>query len=293
MVKIRVVAPARWIDEDTANTFRTLGEEYDHNISFAEQCFIRGNQLAGTDAERAAALQAAIDADDVDVIWCARGGYGAGRLIGQIEPNRRRMKPLIGYSDATYLLMNAPKLGLQAIHGPMPVDALNLEKLPNLHYAFDYLSRRSHSPVFRANGMLNGQATGNIVVANLCVLTHMLGTKMAPSLDNAILVVEDVGEYLYAIDRMFLHLESAGILSKLSGFGLGSFSDIQDNEVPWGKSHIEIAHEYLSAYRIPVATNLPFGHGTVNHTVNLFSRGTLTVLDGAATLSLSPLNTYS
>jgi len=266
-MKILLLAPARWLDDACLSTFKTWLLAEGHSLEVAPQTQTRHNQLAGEDSVRAQALNSALSRTDVDVIWCARGGYGSARLLPSLHPRMAISKQiLVGYSDMTSLLLADLGNSLIAIYGAMPGDLKSPQKLDNLQLALDLcqsvLSGTDGETRIELETVRPGNAHGPLVAANLNVLGHLLGTPQQPDLTGAVLCLEDVGEYYYAVDRMFVHLKQAGVFDQITGLVLGSFSDMEDNDVPWGETVEDMAlHHFTDG---PVARAGVFGHGPRN-----------------------------
>lgn len=266
---IRVVAPARWVEDDILQRFSALAEGAGAKVQIAPQCTMRDHQLAGPDKARAAAMNEALSDPSVDIIWCARGGYGAPRLLGRVDFDAaRRPQLLVGYSDITCLHQRA--FGTAAIipvHAAMPMDLRKENGAENLQRAFHLCGEALSGSVPRRSFDLSpvrpGEAEGPLMVGNLHVLAMLLGTRYEPIWpDNCILCVEDVGEYYYAIDRLFWRLSQSRLAASVRGIALGEFTDNEDNEVPWGAAVEQIAALHFPD--IPIATGMPVGHGANN-----------------------------
>ena len=286
-MKILLLAPARWLDDECLTIFRTWLAAEGHSLEVAPQTQARHHQLAGDDAIRASALNAALARTDIDVIWCARGGYGSARLLSALHPRMAVSKQiLVGYSDMTSLLLSDLGVSLIPIHGAMPFDLRFPQKLDNLQLALDLcrsvLAQSAGETRIALSSLRNGATHGPLVAANLNVLGHMLGTPQQPDLTGAILCLEDVGEYYYAIDRMFVHFKQAGVFDQITGLVLGSFSDMQENEVPWGQTVEEIALSHFIDG--PVASGPFFGHGARNVPLLIGAAARLTCMDNGAEL---------
>ena len=220
------------------------------------------HQLAGTDAQRAADLQAQLENPEVKAIWCVRGGYGTVRMIDLVDFSVLAKQPkwIVGFSDVTVLHAHLHQLGLASIHGLMPVnvekaspDALeSLRKIlfnEPLHYELPFQSENQL-----------GTATGELIGGNLSILYSLMGSASQLDGDGKILFIEDLDEYLYHLDRMCMGLKRSGLFAQLSGVIVGTFSQMHDNEIPWGKSAYEILAEHLSPLNIPIAYHFPAGH---------------------------------
>jgi len=221
------------------------------------------HQFAGDDDLRAQDMQTFIDDDSVKAIIAARGGYGTIRMIDKVDFSRMATNPkwLVGFSDITLLhthLFN--NYNIQSIHGQMPVNipdasAHSLETLrkalfgEELNYYFD-----SHS--------LNrgGEAAGVLVGGNLSLLAAAAGSVSDIDYDGKILFIEDVGEYFYSIDRMIRTLDRAGKLRNLAGLIVGGFSEIKDNDIPFGQTLPQIIMDVVANYNYPVCFDFPAGH---------------------------------
>jgi muramoyltetrapeptide carboxypeptidase len=220
--------------------------------------------LAGSDARRAAELMQWLADADVAAIVCARGGYGAQRMLGRLDAARVRKarKPLIGFSDVTTLLLwQLRKAGLTGFHGPMfdrdagPSDA-ELERLARA-LAGDAL------PPLAGAGRRGGRAEGRLVGGSLTLLAASLGTPWEIDTRGAILAFEEIGEKPYAIDRDLSHLAAAGKLEAAAGFAVGSLLGCEDPKRREPTADAVVC-EILGRYRKPLVTGLPFGHERPN-----------------------------
>ena len=221
------------------------------------------HQFAGDDDLRARDLQRFIDDDSIKAIIAARGGYGTVRMIDKVDFSRFKTHPkwLVGFSDITVLHAHLfANFKAQTIHGQMPVNipdasAHSLETLrralfgEELSYQFD-----SHT--------LNrsGEAKGIVVGGNLSLLVAVQGSVSDYNYDDKILFIEDVGEYLYSIDRMIRMLDRAGKLKNLAGLIVGGFTEVKDNDIPFGQTVPEIVMEVVKNHNYPVCFDFPAGH---------------------------------
>jgi len=236
-------------------------------VKVGRYCYNHYNQFAGTDAERYSDLQKFIDDKDIKAIICARGGYGTSRIIDMVDFSAFETHPkwVAGFSDVTVLLAHLNALGYQSIHSSMPVvfgrnqNRFSIETLRNT------LLGRLQSFQFPSHPLnRKGKAEGQLVGGNLSILISVLGTASDISTRGKILFIEDVGENLYRIDRMMVQLKRAGKLDNLKGLIVGHFSDLSDNEVPFGKSAFEIIADAVKEYNYPVGFNFPAGHEADN-----------------------------
>ncbi|MDX1650738.1 MAG: LD-carboxypeptidase [Myxococcota bacterium] len=220
--------------------------------------------LAGDDARRAAELMQWVDDPEVAAIFCVRGGWGCHRVLPRLDAARVRSARtlLVGFSDVTTLLLwQLRRAGLAGLHGPMlerpggPVE----EEREALARA---LSGRPLPPL-RGTPEGGGRAEGRLLGGSLTLLAASLGTPWEPRTRGAILVLEDVGEKPYALDRLLSQLRAAGLLEGLAGIGVGHLTGCTDprRERP---TALEVVREALAPLGIPFVTGLPSGHGTPN-----------------------------
>ncbi len=225
--------------------------------------------LAGSDAARAADLQAALADAELRAVFATRGGYGCTRLLDRLDfaPLARDPKPIVGYSDLTALLAAAwRKVGLVGFHGPMvaTVDSMAMEA------ACERLQRdllfRAETPPLPADGdqvahaIRAGVAEGRLLGGNLALVTALIGTPWEIDFSGAVVFLEDTGEEPYRLDRMLTQLLATGAFARAAGVALGDF---HVDDTPLGSESaevVEVLHERLGGLRIPVGRGFPFGH---------------------------------
>lgn len=276
---IGVVAPARWLEPEKLDAAKAVLEEAGFRVRLHDQNRLRDGQLAGTDDERAAALMEMAADPEIKAVMCARGGYGALRIVDRLDYAVIAANPKIyaGYSDITCLLgAITRKTGLATLHGPMMVDlAGSLDDESRNHLT----ATLSGENPWEDSGADSGAATpglssmrtlrpgageGPLVGGNLTILANMLGTNSDFDTDGAILFIEDVDEYLYNIDRMLLHLRRAGRLDNPAALVLGSFTDMKDHDIPFGRTVEEMAMDHCAHGGYPIVAGFPCGHGDTN-----------------------------
>ena len=263
-----------------------LLESWGLHVVIGKSIGLEENQLAGTDAQRAADLQEQLDNPNIKAIWCARGGYGTVRVVDLIDFTQFKKHPkwLVGFSDVTVLHNHLNTMGYKSIHGIMPIslakatpEAIETLRLSlfgqPLQYAID-----SH-PMNRL-----GKASGELVGGNLSILYSLLGSPSAIDCKDKILYIEDLDEYLYHIDRMMMNLKRNGCLESLKGIIVGSMTDMKDNDIPWGKNALEIVQDVTKKYDIPMIFNFPAGHIHDNRALILGSNVTLEVTENCSTV---------
>ena len=263
-----------------------LLESWGLNVVIGKSIGLEENQLAGSDAQRAADLQEQLDNPNIKAIWCARGGYGTVRVVDLIDFTQFKKSPkwLVGFSDVTVLHNHLNTMGYKSIHGIMPIslakaskeaiESLRLSLFGQpLQYAID------PHPMNRL-----GKATGELVGGNLSILYSVLGSPSAIDCTDKILYIEDLDEYLYHIDRMMMNLKRNGCLESLKGIIVGSMTDMKDNDIPWGKNALEIVQDVTKQYNIPVIFNFPAGHIHDNRALILGNNVTIEVTENCSTV---------
>lgn len=236
-----------------------------------------GNQyhyFSGTDEERRDDLQAMMDDDGVQAILCGRGGYGTGRIIDQLDFRKFRKHPkwIIGFSDITILHAHLySKYNIASLHAPMG-NAFNDGGYKEEYVLSLYDALRGRKARYEAScHPFNhpGRARGVLVGGNLALVAHLVGSKSDYDTRGKILFLEDVGEYLYNIDRMFYQLKRSGKLKHLAGLVLGGFTDCKDTETPFGKTVDEIIHDIVREYKFPICYGFPVSHGKENYALKV------------------------
>ncbi|MGH7665282.1 MAG: S66 peptidase family protein [Gemmatimonadaceae bacterium] len=222
----------------------------------------RTGYLAGSDDLRLSDLNLALADDDVDGIWCARGGYGTMRLLDRIDFGalRRRPKAVIGFSDIT-ALHSAIGINCEIVsfHGPNARFPLT----PFSRGSLERATRRGEDPCGEARDskvIRAGRARGRLAGGNLAILAALAGTSFARQLDGAILVIEDVHESVYRIDRMLQQLRLAGLLERCNGIVAGHFTSVPEEQEDAVRGVDDVLSEIAHEYRVPCLAGAPIGH---------------------------------
>ena len=227
--------------------------------------------LAGNDGDRLADLNAALTDDDVDAVWCLRGGYGAMRILNSVDyaALRRRPKPLIGYSDVTALhAAIATRCEVVSYHGPTARAELTPFAKASLERALH--GEESCGTAITASMLHPGRARGRLVGGNLALLSALAGTPYEPNYHDAILIVEDVNEAAYRIDRMLTQLRLAGRLAQCRGIVFGQFTDIPTAASAGSTRTLDdVLREVVTALEVPSIAGAPIGHVADQWTVPL------------------------
>lgn len=260
--KIAITCPAKKLPapmDDAVNLLQSWGLE----VVLGETVDASYHQFAGDDDLRARDLQRFIDDDSIKAIIAARGGYGTVRMIDKVDFKRFATNPkwLVGFSDITVLHTHLfTNYGAQTIHGQMPVNipdasAHSLETLRQALFGGELNYINTPNALNRT-----GEASAQLIGGNLSLLIAVSGSVSDLDYTGKILFIEDVSEYLYAIDRMMRCLKRAGKLKNLAGLIVGAFTDAKDNETPFGQTVPEIIMDVVKEYDYPVCFDFPAGH---------------------------------
>jgi muramoyltetrapeptide carboxypeptidase len=274
-MKIGVVAPAARIDMALADRVLALATSLYGDaaqIVFHPQCFLSWGHFAGEDAARAKAFLDIANDETFDALWFARGGYGSNRIVEAVLAGLKpaaRAKTYIGYSDGGFLLAALYKAGFPNIaHGPIPAD-LNRDTDHNMQGGAEAATRALRYLVERAPDTLEASVgkEGPAAAFNLKILSSLIGTPLQPDLTGHVLMLEDVSEYLYSVDRAMFHITSNPAIRKVKGIRFGRFSDIPQNDPPFGQSEEDIAKHWCALSGIPYLGRADIGHDIANKIV--------------------------
>ena len=276
--RVAVIAPASGFERSAFEAgVALIGARY--RAAYAPGVFERHRYLAGSDSRRLGELTGALADPEVRAVFCARGGYGATRLLAQLAgcSPPAAGKPLVGFSDITALHLWLQSHGQVSIHGPV---VTQLGRLPQATCERLYALLESASPAAPLAGSatyVGGVAEGPLLGGNLSVFSRMLGTPFMPPLEGAILLLEDQGERPYRLDRMWTHLALAGVFARVRGIALGTFTACEEPGA--GYTSAEVLRELVASTGLPCAAGFPIGHGDANEPVPL---GTRVRLDATA-----------
>jgi muramoyltetrapeptide carboxypeptidase len=269
--RVAVIAPASAFDPPAFEAgLAVIGARY--SVEHGAGIFERHRYLAGDDERRLTELLAALADPGIRAVFCARGGYGATRLLARLKSQAlpTPVKPLIGFSDITALHLWMQSRGFTSIHGPV---LTQLGRLPDSTAAHLFALLESGSPAPPFTGTATycaGTAEGPLLGGNLSVFSRLLGTPFMPELSGAVLLLEDLGERPYRLDRIWTHLQLAGVFERIRGLVLGSFIDCEEQGAPY--SSADVLRELAAATGLPCAAGFPWGHGEVNEPVALGAR---------------------
>lgn len=284
---IGILSTARSFTEEEVAPAARLFEAAGFRVKLGETAGKVHGQFAGTDEERLADFQQMLDDPEVKAIVCARGGYGTARIVDGIDFSRLRQQPkwVCGYSDVTVLHNHLQgQVGVASLHSTMPLHQFkenqDEESFRSLLRALRGEPLHYEWPLHPLNR--NGSFRGPLTGGNLSILYNLTGTPSEVDWAGKVLLIEDVDEYLYHIDRMMVTLKRAGKLANLAGLLVGGMTDMNDNATPFGKSAEEIIFEHVGEYSYPVLFGFPSGHGWQNRAVVMGVEAKVEVRDGVA-----------
>ena len=259
--KIGIVSTAGKIEKEYIDNAVNVLSQSGFEVVLGKNILASNNMFAGTDEKRAFDFQQMINDESVKAIICSRGGYGTVRIIDKIDFSGLIKSPkwICGYSDVTVLhsVINQ-KYGIETIHGTMPI---SFSKAKSLELLIDTLTGKIPEYEIKSDALnITGTAEGILTGGNLSVLYSLRGTLYDIDTDGKILFIEDLGEYLYHIDRMMMNLKIGGKLKNLKALIVGGMTDMKEGNTPYGKSANEIILDSVKEYGYPVCFNFPAGH---------------------------------
>ncbi|HVU29344.1 MAG TPA: LD-carboxypeptidase, partial [Sphingomicrobium sp.] len=268
-MRIAIVAPSCPLKRDAAEKVQAIvAGRGDCELFIHPQCFLVDGHFAGPDGARLDALREVMADASVDAIWFARGGYGSNRIAEAALadlPAAARAKTYMGYSDAGFLLSGLHKAGISAAWGPMPQDVLRSDGEAAVTRALDWLVRRDPSS-------LEAELDEPAMAFNLTVLSNLLGTPLEPDLAGVELLLEEVGEQLYRIDRTMFHVTSSANVRSVSRIRLGRVRDILPNDPEFASEETAIVEDWCERSGIQFGRPADIGHDSGNKVVPFGSK---------------------
>ena len=263
-MRIAVVAPSCTLRREAADgVSAVVARRGDCELFIHPQCFLSDGHFAGPDEARLAALREVMADPAVDAVWFARGGYGSNRIAEAAlvdVPQAAAGKVYLGYSDAGFLHAGLHKAGLSVAWGPMPQDMLRDGGEAAIERALDWLVRRDPAALEPA---LDGPA----MAFNLTVLSNLLGTPLEPDFAGVDLLIEDVGEHLYRIDRTMFHVTASPAIQKVRRLRLGRIADILPNDPDFAMDESAIVEQWCARSGIAFGGRADIGHDARNRIV--------------------------
>lgn len=266
--RVAIVAPARKINSEQVDGAVKILEQYGLQVVLSQNLYTNSHSyLAATDDQRFADLQHCLDDTSLKAVICARGGYGSTRILDRLDFQTFFKSPkwLIGFSDVTAIHLKLLREKVMSIHGTMPILFTRPDAVPSVDSLMKVLTEGRfaiEAPVNNSNRL--GTSQGQLVGGNLSLIVDSLGTPSEIDTENCILVLEEIDEYFYRIDRMMTQLKRAGKLKNLKGIIIGHMTDIKESELPFGESIEQIVLDKVKDYQYPVAFGFPTGHQNPN-----------------------------
>ncbi len=269
-MKIAVVAPSCTLRPEAAEAVAAIvAARGDAELVIHPQCFFSDGHFAGSDAARLEALRDVMADDRFEAVWFARGGYGSNRIAEAAAadlPPAARTKIYLGYSDAGFLLAAFHKAGLSVAHGPMVQDMAREGGEVAIHRALDWLVKRDEAVL--EPGLKRGQPA---MAFNLTVLSNLIGTSVEPDFTGVELLIEDVAEHEYRIDRAMFHVTGSRAVRRASAIRMGRMSDIPDNDPEFGSDAESIVRDWCERSGIAFGGPADIGHDAANRVVPFIS----------------------
>ena len=287
---IGIIAPASPFDKNKFLNGITVLESIGFKAVFPQKIFEAQGFLAGSDQHRAQMLNSMFADPSIDAIWCARGGYGSLRILPLIDYDIIKSNPkvFIGCSDISAILNTFfSKCGLVTFHGPM-IESLGLANKQTIQALNDIFLTDQRLTLKSENKFVisSGTASGVVAGGNLTTLCHLTGTPFAPNFSKKILLIEDVGEAPYRIDRMLTQMMLAGSFKQIAGIILGSFKNCGESDQIY-----RIVDDAFSDFHIPILAGFNIGHGEPNLTVPIGIQARLDTEKGSLSYLESPFRT--
>ena len=267
--KIGIISTARKISLEELKPAIHILESWGLEVVLGTNLLEVDNQFSGTVHQRTADFQSMIDDKSIRAILCARGGYGSIQIIDNIDFSSLKKNPkwIVGYSDVTVLHSHLNTLGIASMHATMPINfSTNTDKaLQSLRKSLFGLENNIKCKTHPFNKL--GSVEAEIVGGNLSILYSLLGSKSDINTNKKILFIEDLDEYLYHIDRMIISLKRNGKFDNLEGLLIGGMSEMNDNDIPFGKTSEQIILEHLESFDFPICFDFPAGHMDDNNAI--------------------------
>jgi muramoyltetrapeptide carboxypeptidase len=288
---IGLVAPAGFMPvENMQSCIETL-DAWGYTVAMGATTHSQSaTYFSGTDEERLTDLQQMLDDKKISAIFCARGGYGLSRMIDNLSFKKFRKNPkwIVGFSDVTVLHAHLNRqYRIASLHAPMAAafneGEFNSPAIQSIRHALE--GQPASYETAGDNRNRQGSAKGELVGGNLALLAHLVGTPSDIRTKDKILFLEDIGEYLYNIDRMLVQLKRASKLDKLAGLIVGGFTDCKDTERPFGKDVPDIIREHVKDFDYPVCFGFPVSHEKENMALKVGGTYQLKIEDSGVSLT--------
>ena len=272
---IGIISPSYWIDENILKKTSKIFSDQNYKLVYGKSIYAKDGPFAGSPKIRADDIHSMFTDPSIDAIICARGGYGANKVIPLLDYEliKKNPKIFLGYSDITsYLISITQRSELVTFHGPMLSSYKDGFVEYNFNQMINILSGKRDAQIIAPKTMephilKAGNAVGPLWGGNLTLMINRLGTNDAYDTTNAILFLEDLNEYYYSFERMLIHMQKAGMLDNISGLIIGELINIKDEDISFSKSTDEIVMDICGEMDFPIVTNFPCGHGSYQATL--------------------------
>lgn len=271
---VAIVCPSGYMPAEKAETCIRVLQDWGYRVTAGKTLGNQYHYFSGTDAERLADMQAMLDNPEVKAILCGRGGYGMSRIIDELDFTRFRKKPkwLIGFSDITVLHAHVyQQYKIATLHAPMAAafndGEFENEYVQSLRKALKGILSKYTCDAHALNR--TGTGTGELIGGNLSLVAHLVGSSSSFATKGRILFLEDVGEYIYNIDRMMIQLKRSGMLQSLAGLVIGGFTDMKDTTIPFGTDVYSLIQQHVAEYDYPVCFDFPVSHDKTNYALKV------------------------
>ena len=286
---IGILCPAGAIPMEKVTICAQVLASWGYQVRVGKTVGTQFGHFAASDLDRQNELQSMMDDPEIHAILCARGGYGLSRIVAQLDFTKIKAHPkwVIGFSDITILHAALQNQGIQSIHGPMSAafgkgDA-GLPYIMALKQMLEGAVLPVQAKAHPSNRL--GHSEGVLVGGNLCLMTHLIGSKNQLDIKGKILCIEDVGEYHYNVDRMLIQCKNAGLMDGLAGLVVGGFTDMKDEATEFGETVIEMILRLTKGANYPICFDFPISHDLNNMPVQLGATYQLGVTENAAVLT--------
>lgn len=286
---VAIVCPSGYMPRKKAETCISVLQEWGYQVKVGMTLGNRFHYFSGTDSERLADLQAMLDDPEVKAILCGRGGYGMSRIIDQLDFKKFKKNPkwLIGFSDITVLHAHVYRqFNIATLHAPMAAAFNDGEHAKEYVQSLRKALKGAASHYSCSHHSLNrqGKAEGELIGGNLSLVAHLVGSISSFKTKGKILFLEDVGEYLYHIDRMMIQLKRSGMLQNLAGLVIGGFTEMKDTTTPFGSEVFSIIHSHVEEYAYPLCFDFPVSHDKNNYALKVGIKHQLVVSEKKVSL---------
>jgi len=264
--KAMIVAPSGKLPKDGIDEAIIMLKNWGLEVVLGEYLYSNFGVFAGNDSERQSDFQQALDDSTIKLILCARGGYGFSRFLDNLSFSNfvKYPKWVVGFSDVTAFHLDAINNGMLTIHGPMATSFSREGADESILALYELLFKGKSTIKINAKQLKEGVVSGELIGGNLALICDSLGTLSEISTEDKILVIEDVGEYYYRIDRLLNQLARAGKFSKLKGVVVGDFTEMTNGDTPFNETIEEMIARLTKEFDFPIAMSMPIGHQPQN-----------------------------